>query len=53
MKFSMEPAAKVLVNVRFAQSRLSQWRDIRQSTIDLLMSFEVDAVISKLPRSQD
>lgn len=39
MKFSMEPTAKALVNIRFARSLLPQWRNIRQSTIDLLTSF--------------
>lgn len=40
MGFSMEPKAKVLVNVRFARSRLPQWREIRQATIYFLASFE-------------
>jgi len=40
MKFSMEPMAKVLINVRFVRSRLPQWSLIRRSTIDLLSGFE-------------
>lgn len=40
MKFSMEPMAKVLINVRFVRSRLSQWDLIRQSTIDFISGFE-------------
>ncbi|WP_415755591.1 hypothetical protein [Pseudomonas leptonychotis] len=52
MGFSMEPKAKVYVDVRFARSRLSSWRDIRQSTIDFLMGFKVSEAGLKLSRSQ-
>jgi hypothetical protein len=41
MSYSVEPTAKVLVRVRFVRSRLSEWREIRQSVIDLLSSFDV------------
>lgn len=41
MNFGMEPKARVDLTVRFARSRLSQWRTIRQSAIDLLSGFEI------------
>lgn len=41
MSFGMEPKAKVYIKVSFSRSQLSQWRKIRQSTLDLLTSFEV------------
>jgi hypothetical protein len=46
MNFGMEPKARVRLTVRFVRSKLSEWRKIKQSTLDLLTSFEVreDAV---------
>lgn len=41
MDFSLEPKAKVHVDVNFARSRLSQWQEIRQKTVDLLTGLEV------------
>jgi len=41
MRFGMEPKAQVYLKVRFVRSRLPQWREIRQSTIDFLTKFEV------------
>ncbi len=41
MNFGMEPKARVDLTVRFARSKLHGWRKIRQSSLDLLASFEV------------
>jgi len=41
MSFVMEPKAQVYLTVSFARSQLPQWHKIRQSTLDLLASFEV------------
>ncbi len=41
MNFGMEPKARVDLTVRFARSKLHDWRKIRQSSLDLLTSFEV------------
>ena len=41
MNFGMEPKAQVYLTVNFARSQLPQWHKIRQSTLDLLASFEV------------
>lgn len=53
MDFSMEPKAKVFFDVKFARYRLSQWHDIKQSTINLFMGFEVDEGRLTLSRSHD
>jgi hypothetical protein len=37
----LEPKAKVVVNISFRRGMLPEWQRIRQSTRDLLMSFEV------------
>ncbi len=49
MNFGLEPKARVHLSVGFVRSRLPQWREIRQSVINLLTSFEVNA--STLNRS--
>lgn len=41
MDFSLEPKARVYVDVRFNRARLSEWQEIRKKTIDLLTGFEV------------
>jgi hypothetical protein len=41
MLFSAEPKAKINLSVNFVKSRLSHWLDIKNSAIDLLISFEI------------
>ena len=45
--FGLEPEAKVAVNVAFRPSLLSHWKEIQESSRNLLLSFEVqDATIN-------
>ena len=41
MDFSLEPKARVYVDVRFNRARLSEWQEIRIKTINMLTSFNV------------
>ena len=47
MRFSMEPDAKVFVEVTFRKTHLPKWQDIRQSVDNLLTSYKVTEVEHK------
>ena len=48
----LEPKADVVVKISFRRGMLPDWQEIRQSSRDLLMSFEVDPASEEVSHSQ-